>query len=112
MRADPSQEREASAGMSWVLVEVAPAQIAVWPERSPEGRAALKGTDRTIIVIPRSQVAARKDTERPDERLRGALRSVSRCYHDMAHTPDDVFDDCGEVMCVSVRQLLRDGTDD
>src|ERR1039458_6838409 len=34
---------EPPKGMSWVLVEVAPGQIAVWPERSPQGQAALKG---------------------------------------------------------------------
>lgn len=64
-----------------------------------------------------------EDTERPDERLRGALMSVGRAYHDMAHknlsagvakhTHDahesiDSFDICPEVMCVNVHRLLRD----
>ena len=53
-------------------------------------------------------VAAREDTERPDERLRGALNAVCRAYHDMAHTPSRSYDHCIEVMCANVRQLLRD----
>jgi hypothetical protein len=52
--------------------------------------------------------AARENTERPEERLRGALNAVCRAYHDMAHTPSRSYDHCIEVMCANVRQLLRD----
>ena len=56
--------------------------------------------------------AAREDTERPDRaRLEGALRSVSLAYHEVTHGVGfgtESFNDCREVMCVNVRQLLRD----
>ena len=75
-----------------------------WPSQCPhpDCPGLQNPPDETIAL------AARGDTERPEERLRGALNAVCRAYHDMAHTPSRSYDHCIEVMCANVRQLLRD----
>jgi hypothetical protein len=64
----------------WVLVEVARAAIAVWPLRSPEGQAALRGSRPFREVIEAGPV------ERELERLRGEAEAT---HEPLAHFRDE-----------------------